>query len=113
MEGAKPHILNMEKGSITMLSPMMKLKLFKLAKKYEIHIEHFQPGYVQIYIGRWNEYERQFKQMIAKINEYPEVKSVIINEQAFTVAVHYDEAMFSNPAHIKYWFDILENELLI
>lgn len=95
-----------------MLSPMMKLKLLQLATKYGIQIVEYRPGYVQVHIARWAQYEHRLNQIIEKIKQYPEITSVIHSRHTNIISIHYDETMFASKSAINYWFNILENEIL-
>lgn len=96
-----------------MLSPMMKIKLLQLASKYGIQILEFRPGYVQVHITNWSKYEQQLGKMIEKLKQFPEIKAVQLSHYPNTVSIYYDETMFETKSQIKYWFNILENEILI
>lgn len=96
-----------------MLSSITKIKLMQLAAKYGIQITEYRAGYVQVRIAKWAKYKQQLNRIISKIEQYPEIKKIHFFEGTNTITIFYDETMFADESAIKYWLNILENELLV
>ena len=89
-----------------MISPITKLKLFTLATKYGIEIEHFTPGEVSATIGTWEQHSTQLHYLMNDFRADPHIHSITFNDGV--VHILYDHDALEEQETIDRWLKLFD-----
>lgn len=92
-----------------MISPITKLKLFTLAKRYGIQIERFAPGELSAKITTFQQNYRQLMYLIEDFRKDPDIYSVTLHKNSGIVQVEYNVEALEEQETIDRWLTYLED----
>lgn len=92
-----------------MISPITKLKLFTLAKRYGIQIERSTPGELSAKIATFQQNYRQLMYLIDDFRKDPDIYSITMNESNSIVHVEYNQDALAEQETINRWVKHLED----
>lgn len=83
---------------------LTKIQLLLAAKKYGVHIIHFEPGKVTATLQHWRKNEAVFQALLTELNADPAIQMIHFDDKSDMIIIEYDET--TDP--IAHWLPLFE-----